>query len=171
CCWWRCSSHSTVRVCVSVSVYCCGPARISTIPILSRGSLFLRRGEGQGGGEGLAQSVLAKMYEYDDQQIKEEALQSKAAAVIQQRWKEYCARREAEAAMLTTSDRGKLVAIAAAAAAAATAGDTAAAGGEEAGEDPAVYLDEYVRLVEKRRDVIGRSLACQRQLARYFGGA
>ncbi|EAN96314.1 hypothetical protein C3747_344g33 [Trypanosoma cruzi] len=109
------------------------------------------------------------MYEYDDQQIKEEALQSKAATVIQRRWKEYCARREAEAAALTTSDRGKLVAVAAAAAAAAaTAGDGAAAGGEEAGEDPAVYLDEYVRLVEKRRNVIGRSLACQRQLARYF---
>ncbi|RNF26941.1 putative coiled-coil domain-containing protein 96 [Trypanosoma conorhini] len=109
------------------------------------------------------------MYEFDDQQLKEEALQTKAAAVIQRRWKEYAARREAEA----EARRGKTVSLAAAAAAAAVAAveeeeEPDAAKAASAAEEPQDLVAEYVRLVERRKAVVERSLGCQRQLARHF---
>ncbi|RNF10091.1 putative coiled-coil domain-containing protein 96 [Trypanosoma rangeli] len=108
------------------------------------------------------------MYEYDDQQFKEEALRVKAAEVIQKRWKEYAARREAEA----ETWRDKAVHLGAAAAAAAAA--VVAAKEEEptaavsVTEEPQRLLAEYTRLVEQRKAVVERSLSCQRQLARHF---
>ncbi|ORC86358.1 uncharacterized protein TM35_000292400 [Trypanosoma theileri] len=104
------------------------------------------------------------MYEYDDQQMKEEALQSSAAGVIQRRWREFAARREHEAAQRMEKPS---VSIAAAAAAAAVA-----AKDDDAGETPMdnsqYLLNEYSRLLDARGAVVERSLACQRQLARYF---
>ncbi|KEG05810.1 hypothetical protein DQ04_18231000, partial [Trypanosoma grayi] len=103
------------------------------------------------------------MYEYDDQQMKEEVQQAQAAAVIQRRWREFFARREEDVELR----RGKASVAAAAAAAAAAA--VAEESGRESGEaEPEALLHDYTCLLERREDIVARSLMCQRQLARHF---
>ncbi|AAZ12515.1 protein of unknown function (DUF4201), putative [Trypanosoma equiperdum] len=96
------------------------------------------------------------MYEYDDQQVREEEQQMKAATVIQQRWKEFCAQREAEKrANFTTT-----VAVAAAASAAAAEGVEA--------EPRVTFKEEYRELVNRYNSVVERSVALQRLLTQHF---
>ncbi|KAH9597847.1 protein of unknown function DUF4201 [Trypanosoma melophagium] len=105
------------------------------------------------------------MYEYDDQSLKEEAMQSTAAGVIQRRWREFALRREKEAAQRLEKSS---VAVAAAAAAAAAAVKDEITSQETPLNDAQVLLNEYTRLLEARSAVVDRSLNCQRQLARHF---
>nr|CCC91560.1 unnamed protein product [Trypanosoma congolense IL3000] len=96
------------------------------------------------------------MYEYDDQQVREEQLQTKAATIIQRKWKDFSAKREAE----------KHVNFAQAVASIAGSVEVS---DEVAQQEAQVPLkEEYKQLVERYTNVVERSVELQRVLSQHF---